>query len=171
MNSLETERAILRMFAMDDLDALTAICSNPQVVKYIGLDCQPIPREDINNALISILAHWEKNGFGRLAVTDKESGRLIGYAGLRSHEGTAELVYMLDEPFWNKGLGTEISKAMVKTGFEYHNFPRIIAMTRPENKASIRVMEKTGMTLEKGDVIYGISAIIYAISKENYKAD
>ena len=170
MNYLETERTILRKFTMDDLDTLTAICSNPQVTKYIGLDCKPIPRADMEEALISILAHWEKNGFGRLAVIDKENNQLIGYSGLRSHEGTAELVYLLDEPYWNKGLATEISQVIVQKGFEFDNFPRVIAMTRPDNKASIRVMEKIGMKLEKNDLFHGISAVVYAISKEDYKS-
>ena len=168
IKDLETERAILRMFTMDDLDAFAAICSNPQVTKYIGIECKPIPREDVKDAIVSILKHWEKNGFGRWAVVDKESNQLIVYSGLRSHEGTAELVYLLDEPFWNKGMATEISTAVIKVGFEDHNFPRIIAMTRPENTASIRVMEKIGMKLEKGDEITGISVIIYALSKEDY---
>lgn len=168
MREIVTDRMILRMFTMNDVDALALICSNPQVMKYIGLACQPISREEIEEALVSILNHWNKNGFGRLAVVDKESNKLIGYAGLRSHEGTAELVYLLDEPYWNKGVATEISRAIIKFGFEVNNFPRIIAMTRPENLASIRVMEKVGMKLEKGDVIYGISAVIYTISKEDH---
>lgn len=168
MNNLETERAILRKFTINDLDALALICTNPQVMKYIGIECKPVSREQTEEALISILAFWDKNGIGRLAVIDKANGNLIGYAGLRFHEGTAELVYMLDEPYWNKNLATEISNAVIKFGFETRNFPRIIAVTRPDNKASIRVMEKIGMTLEKGDVIYGISAVVYAISKEEY---
>lgn len=168
MKVIETKRVYLRMFTIKDLDALALICNNPQVMKYIGVNCKPVPREEVEEALTSILAHWDKHGFGRWAVIDKESNKLIGYAGLRAHEGTAELVYLLDEPFWNKGIATEMSQAIIKTGFEINNFPRIIAMTRPENVASIRVMEKIGMKLEKGDVIYGISAIIYAILKEDY---
>lgn len=170
MNGIETERALLRMISMDDLDAFTCICSNPRVMKYIGLTCQPIFREEVQSALASMLAHWDRNGFGRWAVVDKQGDKLIGYAGLRSHEGTPEIVYLLDEPYWNKGIGTEISEAIIKFGFEVTNFSRIIAMTRPENVASIRVMEKIGMTHEKGDVIYGISAVVYAISDKEYRS-
>lgn len=170
MKGFETERTILRMFTMDDLDAVAAICSNPRVTRYMGINGTPISREEAKAALISILKHWEKNSFGRWAVVDKESNKLIGYAGIRSYDGTAELVYLLDEPFWNKGLATEISNAVINVGFEIYNFPLIIAITRPENKASIRVMEKIGMTFDKNDLVYEISAVIYELSKEDYQA-
>jgi [ribosomal protein S5]-alanine N-acetyltransferase len=96
---LETERAILRMFTIEDRDALSTIGSNPQVMKYIGLECNPFSREEIKDALITIINHWKTNGFGRGAIISKEANKWIGYAGLRLHEGTAELVYLLRRTF------------------------------------------------------------------------
>ena len=102
MSEIETERIRLRMFTMDDLDDLALIFSNPRVMKYLGLDCQPISRDETEIILASIIKHWERNGFGRWAVVSKEDNKLIGCAGLRSYEGAAELVYLLDEPYWGK---------------------------------------------------------------------
>jgi RimJ/RimL family protein N-acetyltransferase len=59
---------------------------------------------------------------------------------------------------------------VIKAGFEVYNFPRIIAMTRPENAASIRVMKKIGMTFEKRDLFPGMSAVVYSILKEDYQS-
>lgn len=168
MNGIETQRTILRLFTPDDLDDLASILGNPQVMKYLEIDCQPLSRERTEIAINSIIGHWEKNGFGRWAVVFKDDGKLIGMAGFRTHEDIAELVYILDEPYWHRGLATEIATAILKFGFEAHNFSRIIALTRPANAASRRVMDKIGMSF-KGEVdIYGISAVEYAISRNEF---
>lgn len=165
---IETERLRLRQFTMDDLDALAAMFANPQVMKFLGLNCQPVPREETETALASMIRHWEQYGFGRWAVVLKENDKLIGCAGLRSYEGTAELVYLLDEPFWGKGLATEIAHACLKYGFEEHNFARIIALTRPGNAASRHILDKIGMRFEKEETVFGILAVLYSISQEEY---
>ena len=62
---IETERLRLRQFTMGDLDELAPIFGNPQGMKYLGLNCQPVPREDTETALASMIRHWEQKGFGR----------------------------------------------------------------------------------------------------------
>ena len=168
MTGIETERTVLRMFTMDDLDDLARIFGNPQVMKYLGHTCEPIPRDETEKALASIINHWEKNGFGRWAVISKVNNKLIGCAGLRSYEGTAELVYLLDDSYWGKGLATEIAGKIIKYGFETREFPQIIAMTRPGNAASRRVMDKLGMRFYKEDTIFDAFVVFYIISKEDY---
>jgi RimJ/RimL family protein N-acetyltransferase len=171
MDKIETERAILRLFTMNDLDDLAPILGNAQVMKYLEMDCLPLSREQTEKTIAAIIKHWEDNGFGRWAIVFKENNKLIGMAGFRSHENTAELIYILDEPYWGKGLATEIARAILRYGFEKQNFSRIIAMTRPANAASRRVMDKIGMSFEKEIVIYGISAVEYVISKENFQLE
>jgi RimJ/RimL family protein N-acetyltransferase len=170
MNQLETERTVLRMFTTNDLDDLAAILSSPEVMKYLELDCQPISRKQTQITIESIIRHWKNHGFGRWAVICKEDGKLIGMAGFRSHEDIGELVYVLDEPYWGVGLATEIADAILKYGFEVCNFLSIIAMTRPENVASRRVMDKIGMRFEKEVNVYGVSAVQYSISREDYQS-
>jgi RimJ/RimL family protein N-acetyltransferase len=170
MNNIQTERVIMRLFTMNDLDDLASILGNSQVMKYLEMKCQPLSREQTEKTIAAIIKHWETNGFGRWAVVCRESNKLIGMAGFRAHEDVAELVYILDEPYWGKGLATEIARAILKYGFEKHNFSRIVAMTRPANAASRRVMDKIGMTFEKEVEIYGISAVEYVISKEDFQA-
>ncbi len=169
MYEIETERCILRMLTLDDLDNLASIFANPQVMKYLDMDCKPLTKEQTELIIKSIINGWEKNGFGRWAVISKEDNKLIGIAGFRSHEDIAELFYVLDEPYWGKGMATEIAYNVLKIGFERHNFLRIIAMTRPLNSASRKVMDKLGMSF-KGEVdVYGISAVEYTISKEAFQ--
>ena len=170
MKAIETARTVLRMFTIDDLDELAAILGNPRVMRYLEIDCQPITREQTEFAITNIVAHWKKHRFGRWAVIDKESSKVIGMTGFRSHEDIAELVYVLDEPFWGKGLATEIARACLEYGFATADFPRIIAMTRPANRASRRVMDKLGMIYQRKLIIYGISVVEYAVSKEEFQS-
>ncbi len=72
------------MFTPDDLDDLARIFAKPGVMKYLGLDCQPLPREETEIALTSIIKNWQLKNFGRWAVISKENGHLIGCAGFRS---------------------------------------------------------------------------------------
>jgi RimJ/RimL family protein N-acetyltransferase len=166
----QTQRTILRMLTMDDLDDVARMFANPRVMKYLGLRAEPITRDETREILESILRLWENRGYGRMAVVEKESGKLIGVAGLRYFEGDAEVFYQLDEPFWGKGLATEIACGILKYGFETHDFPRIIAVTRPANEASLRVLEKLGLKFEKGEVIAGVFAHIFQISKKEFAA-
>lgn len=168
MYEIETERTILRGLSPDDLDDLAAIVGNPQVMKYLDVDCKPLSREHAELIIESIVTGWEKRGFGRWAVICKEDNKFIGLAGFRSHEDVAELFYILDEPYWGKGLATEIAYDILKAGFEKHDFPRVVAFTRPANQASRRVMDKLGMSFMGELEIYGILAVEYVIAKEDF---
>ena len=170
MYEIETERTVLRLPIMDDLDGLAAIFGNPQVMKFMDVDCQPLAREQTELALVSIINGWKKNNFGRWSVISKEDNKLIGLAGLRKHDDIAELFYVLDESYWGKGLATEIARAVLQAGFHRHNFPRIVAMTRPGNVASRRVLSKLGMHFMGELEIYGIWAVQYEIPKEDFKS-
>ncbi len=155
---------------MNDHDDLSAIFSNPQVMKYLGLHCQPMSREETREILESIIRLWQNRGYGRMAVISRENNKLIGVAGLRYFEGEAELFYLLDEPYWGQGLATEIARAVLKYGFKMHNFRQIIAVTRPANAATLRVLDKLGMSFEKADVIMDIHALKYTISQKDFQS-
>lgn len=170
MNEIETERVRLRQFTTDDLDELARMFASPSVMKFLGANCEPMTREETETALASMIRHWERQKFGRWAVVLKPEDKLIGCAGLRSFEGTAELVYLLDEPYWGKGLATEIAHACLRYGFKQHDFPRIIAMTRHGNERSQNVLQKIGMRLEKEDTVFGVFVLFFTISREEYFA-
>ena len=143
---LETDRLRLRQFTPADLDELARICANPEVMKYLGLRGEPMSRAETETALESMYAHWQRRGFGRWAVTLRDGGRLIGYGGLRSFGDDAELVYLLDKPFWGRGLATEVAHACLGYGFGVKKFGKVLALARPDNLASRRVLEKVGLT-------------------------
>lgn len=167
MPQIETERLILRMFRPDDLDELAALFSDPDVVRHVG-DGKPVSREVSERALQSIVKHWQTHGYGRWAVVDKHSRKFIGFGGLRSLFGTPEVVYHLAKKHWGKGLATELARAALRFGFEDRGFYRIVAITKPANKASIHVLEKLGLQFEMNTIYYDIEVVQYQLTREQF---
>lgn len=169
MNCLETDNLFLRLFTPDDLEDLARIFAKPSVMKYLGVNGDPMTRDETETALLSMIRHWEKNNFGRWAVVSKTDNSLIGCSGLRSYEDVAELVYLIDEPQWGKGLATEIARACLNFGFNSRNFQKIIAFARPANISSQNVMKKIGMRFIQEITVFGIFVVQYEILKEDYE--
>jgi ribosomal-protein-alanine N-acetyltransferase len=68
-----------------------------------------------------------------------------------------EVAYLLARPFWGRGLGTEVARALVAYAFERLEVSRLVCLIDPGNEASRRVAERAGFraggTVEiEGDV-------------------
>lgn len=78
-------------------------------------------------------------------------GEFIGWFHLRPLPGSPldepELGYRLRREAWDKGYGTEGSRALIQKGFVDLGVQRVVASTYQDNLASRRVMEKSGMSL------------------------
>jgi len=170
MSLVETARLYLRRFQLDDLDGLAGLLSDPDVMRYVG-DGQPQSREVADSALQSIIRHWQEHGFGRWAAIDKETQTLIGFGGLRSMMGTPEVVYHFVKSYWGRGLATELASASLRYGFEERQFERIVAVAKPQNVASIRVMEKLGMRYLKHTIYYNMEVVQYEIERAEWDPD
>ncbi|WP_316787572.1 GNAT family N-acetyltransferase [Thermoleptolyngbya oregonensis] len=79
-----------------------------------------------------------------------------------------EVGYVLDCPFWGRGLATEAARASLQFGFDTLGLERIVAIARPENHASQRVMQKLGMTYEKDAFYYNCAVVYWAIAREHF---
>lgn len=166
--SIETDRLRLRLFHPQDLDELASMFSDPQVMRYVA-DGKPAGRDVAEKALTSVIDHWRRHGFGRWAAEDKETRQFVGFGGLRSLFGMPEVVYHFSPAYWGKGLATELGRASLRYGFEEHRFEKIVAIAKPENAASIRVMEKLGMRYEMNTSYYDIDVVQYTLAREEYK--
>lgn len=169
MDEIETPRLQLRRFSRHDLDELALIFSDPLVLKYLSPN-RAATREETRTALVSMIRHWKRHGYGRWAVIHQTTQKLIGYGGLRCFDGTPELVYLLARPYWGCGFATEIARGCLEYGFMHHRFERIIALTRPDNRASRRVMEKVGLNFERNDKFFDLDVVLYAMSRNEYLA-
>jgi RimJ/RimL family protein N-acetyltransferase len=171
MKILETDRLILRHLLPDDLDRLFTLYSDPEIRRYFpeGTLTYEKTKEELEWFLNGHPKHPE---LGLWATIHKESNQFIGRCGLLpwTIEGRyeVEVAYMIAKEYWGQGLGPEAAQAILQYGFGQLGLSRLICMIDPSNKASRRVAEKIGMTLEKemdgfeGD---GIPFLIYSTSK------
>ncbi|MGF1468865.1 MAG: GNAT family N-acetyltransferase [Sandaracinaceae bacterium] len=144
----ETERLLLRAARVDDAEAMYALNTDPDVMRYTH---EPMPASlGEMRARIASYPDFERHGFGRWLCVDKVSGRVIGFAGLKhlSDLGEVDLGYRLLPAYWGRGLATEAARACVEFGFRTLGLESIIGLVLPDNAASRRVLEKVGMRLE-----------------------
>lgn len=77
----------------------------------------------------------------------KADNQLIGLTGLNPYlPWQPELEWQFGVSFWGKGYATEVGKAIIKEIFAQTDIAAIFGMAHPENKASVKAMQKIGMT-------------------------
>ena len=83
----------------------------------------------------------------RMARGERESGRLVGIAGLQPLDGgpDVELTYALEPSSWGAGYATEAGAAALEFGFEQAGLERVVGIAGPENAASVAVLRKLGL--------------------------
>lgn len=166
---LETPRLLLRQFTPDDTQELYRIYSQPDLFKYMSNE-KPLLWEQTKGVIDSFTENWQKHHFGVWAVVYKKNQQLIGHCGFKFLENTPEVQigYLLLKPYWGMGLATESAWAALKYGFEVAQLNRVVAIAKPENIASRRVMEKIGMKYEKEAYYYDNDVVYYSITQQTY---
>lgn len=164
----ETERLILRRFEDADVDAVFALRSDAEMMRFIR---EPQQRDETANWLKMISGRWAKEKIGFCAVVEKSSARLIGWCGLWQLVETREIEvgYAIAGNCWGKGLATEAAQRFLQYGFEDLRLKKIVAVARPENAASRRVMEKIGMKFDYTGEFYGRNLVHYTIRRRDWK--
>ena len=94
---------------------------------------------------------------------------MIGYCGLRYLDelNEVEVLYGLAKAYWGKGIATQAALAAISYGFNVANLDRIIAMAKPANQASRRVIEKAGLKYEKQIHIFNLEVLYYSRYNES----
>lgn len=160
---ITTERLYLRSFLPQDAEAFYSMNADREVIRYTG---DP-PFESVQAAEIFIQQydHYDKYGFGRWALLEKESEQFIGFCGFKYHEnnGEIDLGFRLMRQYWGNGLATEAAKASLVFGQQQLKLKRIIGRAETANTGSVRVLEKIGMLFEKAIDFEGKSGVQYAI--------
>lgn len=145
---IETKRLLLRRFTINDVNALTKILSDPEVMHFSTQG--PMDKQETWNFIENkILKNYKKDGFSFRAVIHKADNKLIGFCGLSMLELEGkeyiEIGYRFAKEYWGKGLATEAAQAIVNYAKNVLHLPKIYAIVDPANIASVRVLEKIGM--------------------------
>jgi RimJ/RimL family protein N-acetyltransferase len=167
--TLETERLLLRWFREDDFEQHWKICSDPEVMRFLG-DGRPMTDLEAWRQMATIMGHWYFRGYGIWAVEEKSSGKLVGRIGLLNPVGWPgfELGWTLGRDSWGKGYATEGARRALEYAFTEMNRDHVISLIAPANVASIRVAERLGEKVEGKTEFLGREVFIYGIGREEW---
>jgi RimJ/RimL family protein N-acetyltransferase len=96
-------------------------------------------------------ASYEQHGFGLDRVESKLTGAVLGICGLlrRDCHQDVEIGFAFLPAARGQNFAFESARAVLDYGFLSLQLPRIVALTAPDNLASIRVLEKLGPRFDR----------------------
>jgi len=144
----QSDRIIFREWRDEDLKSFHDINSDPQVMRYVAHgQVWPITRtQQFIEAANEML---QRSGFCQWALIHKTSGCLIGFCGLVDTGQVPEIGWRLARDCWGQGLATEAATAVLGHAKDTLGISRVMATVQTENAASVRVIEKLGMSLDR----------------------
>jgi ribosomal-protein-alanine N-acetyltransferase len=163
----ETDRLIARRWSLDDAEAAFQIYGDPLVCKYLA-GTTDLRIEDSRTRLERYIALYEKvPGFGIWALAERATGEVIGAILLLRLEETDEyeVGYQFRHSSWGHGFATEAARAAVRYAFDTVGLNRVVGVAFAENGASLRVLEKIGMTRHGNRTFWGYDLAYFALDK------
>lgn len=162
---IQTVRLTLRPFTPEDLREAFGWFGDPVVMRYTPSG----PDKDMTNTAARVAGyerHQAERGFSKWIIADRKSGRPIGDAGLLfiPEYDWVDFGYRLARPYWGQGLATEAATAWVERAFGELKLSRLVSIVHPENRASIRVLEKLGFCEERRRVVMGMNSIVCCLT-------
>lgn len=147
---VRTERLALRPVRVDDLDAIHAHRSLPEVAAY--LPHEPHTREMTADTLARVIAGAslaEPGNWLDLAVEDA-SGRVVGEVLLKRDEQplTGEVGFAFHPDVHGTGIATEAVAAALDIAFDAFGWRRVTGICNVENTPSAALMRRIGMRHE-----------------------
>lgn len=176
---IRTARLTLRFFQDDDLDALYAYHSRPEVARYLYWEAKTLEetRQDLQKKLTRTTLEEDGDALALGAVLVDEDvliGEVVLVLHSRGHK-QGEVGFAFNPDYHGRGYATEAVAAMIDLGFSEYDFHRIIGRCDALNTGSYRLMERLGMRREahfveneifKGD--WG-DEFVYAILKREWR--
>ena len=155
----ETPRLILRRFTENDASLLLELNSDPAVVKYVD-EATLENEEQAKKIITAIILPQYKTNLGRWALHLKTTNEFIGWCGLKflPEKNEIDLGYRLMQHYWGNGFATEAALHTLQYGFNELNLKVIMGKAHINNSASLKVLQKIGMTY-KGEEIENESRI------------
>jgi [ribosomal protein S5]-alanine N-acetyltransferase len=150
--TLLTERLLLRDISTADFPHICELDADPNVMELITATGRGLTRDESIAGFEKMLAlNKNEDGLGVWFGEVKMTQEFVGLFGLKKRPETdeVEIGYRLKPSAWRQGYATEGSRVLLDHGFRKLHLPRIVGVVDPPNFASIKVLEKLGLTYEK----------------------
>ena len=173
---IETERLVLRRWSLADAEDVLADAADPEWSRFLPVP-KPYERRHAEQAVAGwVLEDWSTNPDWAIEIAGRASGGINLRIDHQHRRG--ELGYALARRHWGKGYMTEAVRAVIDAAFAtLPDLARVQAGANARNRASIRVMERLGMTHE-GTIPHAPqgaefkrreAGVIYAILREEWE--
>ena len=150
LNVLETDRLRLRWLSSDDAEFILELLNDPSWLKFIG-DKGVRTLQDARSYLSKgPIEMYARVGFG-LYLTELKEGKVpIGLCGLIKRDSLedVDIGFAFLPRYRAKGYAYESASAVMTYGKNVLGLRRIVAITSPENDASMDLLEKLGLRFE-----------------------
>lgn len=155
-------RLTFRRMADVDLDDMAGLLGDPVVMAHYP---RPKTRDEAHAWI-----RWNERGYARdglgLWILEDLTGDFVGDCGLtwQSVDGAEELEigFHVVAQRQGDGLAAEAAAACLEFARSLGH-RRVIAIIRPDNRASRRVAEKIGLTFDRETVMNDLSVVVYAV--------
>ena len=159
---LESNRLEYEKWQENDFDILKQILSNPKVCEYLPGDKNKTD-DEINRWLnYFVQTFGNEKGTKIFKVKIKNADQVIGYCGLGyvKEFDKIEIMYGMNENFFQKGYGSEMSLRMKDLAIQ-QGIKHLIALADINNIASNRILQKTGYTKKEQINLWGLDLNYY----------
>ena len=142
---------------LDDADLMLAIWNDPAFIRFVG-DRGIRTLEEARDAMLEgALNLYERFDYGPYCLVQKSDGERIGICGLfrRDVLEDPDIGFALLPPYYKLGLASEAAQAVVAHCRDELGIETLAAIVSPENIASISLLEKLGLSFERGITMPG----------------
>lgn len=168
---LTSQRLQYENYTHHDIDFLTTLLKNPNMVRYIGKG-DVRTDDEIHQFFDWIVGHYERNDhYGLKLLIHKDTGEKIGHAGIVpqiiEEEEVLEIGYWIDEKHWHRGYAKEAANALKGFGLNFLQLDKMISLIQVGNIASEKVAISIGMVKEKQITLKEKDVNVYTIFASN----
>jgi ribosomal-protein-alanine N-acetyltransferase len=151
MNVLETQRLILRRLTPDDAEFIFTLVNDPSWLRFIGDRGVRTLADATDYIRKGPMDSYERHGFGLYLTAIKSSATAIGICGVIKREtlDDADIGFAFMPQFVGQGYAYESGRAVLVHARNDLDLRRLVAVTAPDNHASIHVLEKLGFAFER----------------------
>jgi RimJ/RimL family protein N-acetyltransferase len=151
MTPIETPRLRLRPMSPDaDVAFIQRLLNEESFLRFIGDRGVRTPEDARAYILTGPLESYARHGFGLLLTERRSDSVPIGMCGLLKRESleAPDLGFAFVPEAWGQGLAFEAAEAVLAEARMRLGLRRVLAVTQPDNRASIRLLERLGFGLE-----------------------
>jgi [ribosomal protein S5]-alanine N-acetyltransferase len=147
----ETGRLALHRFTTADAAFVVELLNEASFLRYIGDKGVRTEADACRYLEAGPLASYARHGFGLYRVGLKQGGEPIGMCGLLKRDWLedVDIGFAFLPRYWRNGYALEAAAAVLAHARDGLGLRRVVAITSPDNGASIGLLEKLGFRFER----------------------